>query len=100
MTRRPVPILFTIPNFITAGSGRVLLNIVQRLDRQRFAPTVCVMRRGGRLDAELERMDVPLIEESFTVAARPYHSLPAPAASGQQVQRLSVRHLALFPLQR
>jgi glycosyltransferase involved in cell wall biosynthesis len=75
--KAPLPILFTIPNFITAGSGRVMLNIVERLDRQRFAPTVCVLKRGGRLDADVEEMGIPLIEAAFTVPARPYHSLPA-----------------------
>jgi glycosyltransferase involved in cell wall biosynthesis len=73
----PLPILFTIPNFVTAGSGRVTLNIVERLDRRRFAPTVCVLKRGGRLDAEVEAMGIPLIKEAFTVPARPYHSLPS-----------------------
>ena len=33
-----IRILFTIPNFLTAGSGAALLNIVERLDRSRFAP--------------------------------------------------------------
>jgi glycosyltransferase involved in cell wall biosynthesis len=69
-------ILFTIPNFITAGSGRAMLNIVERLDRTRFAPGVCVRRRGGNLDAEVERMGVPLLEAEFTVAGKPYRSLP------------------------
>jgi glycosyltransferase involved in cell wall biosynthesis len=71
-----IPLLFTIPNFITAGSGRAMLNIIERLDRDRFAPAVCVSRKGGELDKEVERMDIPLIEAPFTVPARPYTSLP------------------------
>jgi hypothetical protein len=43
----PTPILFTIPNFITAGSGRVMFNILTRLDKQKFTPYVCVCRKGG-----------------------------------------------------
>ena len=39
-----IRILFTIPNFITAGSGRAMLNIIERLDRRRFAAAVCVMK--------------------------------------------------------
>jgi glycosyltransferase involved in cell wall biosynthesis len=69
-------ILFTIPNFITAGSGRAMLNIIERLDRERFAPAVCVMRKGGDLDREVERLGIPFIEAPFTVPARPYQSLP------------------------
>jgi glycosyltransferase involved in cell wall biosynthesis len=62
-----------------------MLNIAERLDRRRFAPTVCVLRRGGVLEAELGAKGIPLIEAAFTVPARPYHSLPSRlrrAASG------------------
>ena len=45
-----IRILFTIPNFITAGSGRAMVNIVDRLDRSRFSPSICVRRRGGSLE--------------------------------------------------
>jgi glycosyltransferase involved in cell wall biosynthesis len=82
-----VPILFTIPNFITAGSGRAMLNIIERLDKEQFAPTVCVMRRGGDLDREVERLGLPLIEAAFTVAPRPYHTLLLRAWRAAQVFR-------------
>jgi hypothetical protein len=39
-----IGILFTIPNFITAGSGDAMLNIVRRLHRREFAPAVCVLK--------------------------------------------------------
>lgn len=71
----PVRILFTIPNFITAGSGRAMLNVIERLDRQRYQPAVCVARLGGALCAEVERLGVPLLEAPFTVAPRPLRSL-------------------------
>src|SRR5689334_3016018 len=71
----PIPILFTIPNFITAGSGREMLNIVERLDRNLFAPAVGILRRGGALDAEVERLGIPLIEAPFTVPVQPVYTL-------------------------
>ena len=71
----PARILFTIPNFITAGSGRAMLNIIERLDRARFEPWVAVLKRGGKLDAEVERQGVRLLEHQFTIPARPYHTL-------------------------
>lgn len=83
----PFPILFTIPNFITAGSGRAMLNIIERLDRNQFAPAVCVMRKGGDLDREVERLGIPLIEAPFTVPARPYHTLPLRAWKTARVFR-------------
>lgn len=72
----PTRILYTIPNFITAGSGAALLNIARRLDRSMFEPTICVRKRGGRLEAEIERFGIPLLEAEFTVPALPYASLP------------------------
>lgn len=68
-------ILFTIPNFITAGSGRAMLNIIERLDPEKYAPAVCVSQKGGKLDKVVEAMDIPFLERSFTIPAKPYHSL-------------------------
>src|SRR5215813_11621456 len=70
-----IPILFTIPNFITAGSGQVLFNIVTRLDREKFSPYICVARRGGQLEGEFERLEIPVLEAKFWVSARPLSSL-------------------------
>jgi len=75
----PATILFTIPNFITAGSGRAMLNIVQRLDRARFEPSIAVLKRGGALEKEIESAGIPLLEFQFTVGAKPYRSLLARA---------------------
>jgi glycosyltransferase involved in cell wall biosynthesis len=72
-------ILFTIPNFITAGSGGAMLNIIRRLDPDRYEPGVCVTRKGGRLDREVEALGIPFIEAPFTVPALPYATLPARA---------------------
>lgn len=82
-----VRILFTIPNFITAGSGQVMVNIIKRLDRKKFAPAVCISRKGGRLETEIEKLGIPLIEAPFTVSARPYLSLPFRAWEAARVFR-------------
>ena len=71
----PRSILFTIPNFITAGSGRAMLNIIERLDRNLFAPAVCVSRKGGDLDREVVALGIPFLETPFTVPPRPYLTL-------------------------
>lgn len=72
---KPVRILFTIPNFITAGSGEWMLSIVERLDRERYSPAVAVLRQGGRLDHEVRQMGIHFLEAAFTVSARPYCTL-------------------------
>jgi glycosyltransferase involved in cell wall biosynthesis len=72
----PIPILFTIPNFINAGSAwSRMLKIIERLDRSWLAPSICVMKKGGELDREVERQGIPLLEAPFTVPPRPYASL-------------------------
>lgn len=80
-------ILFTIPNFVTAGSGAALLAIVRRLDRTTFEPTICVSRLGGSLEAEIRALGIPLIEAAFTVPALPYASLPRRAWAASRAFR-------------
>ncbi|MGQ9919521.1 MAG: hypothetical protein ACUVS7_19165, partial [Bryobacteraceae bacterium] len=70
-----IRILYTIPNFVTAGSGGALVNLIRHMDRSRFTPAVCVSRRGGRLEEVLEEMGVPVLEARFTVPAIPYSGL-------------------------
>ena len=72
----PTRILFTIRDFITAGGGRAMLNIIEGLDRRRFAPAVCVERKGGALDAVVETLGIPFLEAPFTLPTRPYPSFP------------------------
>lgn len=64
-----------------------MLNIMERLDHGMFAPAVCVSRRGGKLDQEVERLGFPLIEAPFTIPARPYQSLLKRAWQAAQVVR-------------
>lgn len=53
-----------------------MLNIIERLDRSKFSPGVCVSRKGGDLDREVEKMGIPFIEADFTIPAKPYSTLP------------------------
>ncbi len=71
----PIRILFTIPNFITAGSGGAMLNIIRRLDREVFDPAVCVLKKGGALDQVVIDLGMPLLEAPFLLNAKPYSSL-------------------------
>ncbi len=52
-----------------------MLNIIERLDRNRFSPAVCISQRGGELDKEVGRLGIPLIEADFTVLPKPYATL-------------------------
>ena len=84
---RKIKILYTIPNFITAGSGRVMMNIITRLDRENFEPAVCVSKKGGKLDQEVLQMGIPFIEAPFTLPAKPYITILPRAWQAAQVFR-------------
>ncbi|MCB9437105.1 MAG: glycosyltransferase [Anaerolineales bacterium] len=71
-----IKILYTIPNFITAGSGQALLHVVKRLDRNLFEPSIAVLKTGGALEQEIEALGIPLLELPFTVPPRPLTKLP------------------------
>jgi len=73
--KEPTKILFTIPNFITAGSGKALLNIIERLNREKFEPAVCVIKKGGDLDRIIDERGILFLERPFTIPALPYKTL-------------------------
>ena len=60
-------ILYTLPNVTTAGSGREMINIVERLDKSLFEPTVCIQKEGGSLAQEL-------IRKGYTVMVSPFNA--------------------------
>ena len=41
------------------GAQRQMAGLVARIDRNRFAPSVCVLTRGGPVEDDLRRADVP-----------------------------------------
>ena len=69
------PIVFTQPNFVTAGSGRLLFEIASGLDRSRFRPMICLFSRGGALEQEVLDAGIEIVEATPTVPARPYTTL-------------------------
>jgi glycosyltransferase involved in cell wall biosynthesis len=69
-----IKLLLTIPNFISAGSQLVVLDILQQLDRTLFAPTVAVLQRGGQ-DSKVTDLDIPLICRPFAIAIKPRRTL-------------------------
>ncbi len=53
-------ILYTIPNFDTAGSGKALLKIATRLDRARFEPMICCMHDRGAFFQVVKKSGIPV----------------------------------------
>ena len=67
----PIRVLFTIPNFRTAGGGQVVVDLCRNFDRDRVEPVVVVSWAGGALEADLTAMGVPVHEHPFTVDPLP-----------------------------
>jgi glycosyltransferase involved in cell wall biosynthesis len=55
MSSGKIKILYTIPNFETAGSGIVVKKLVERLDKNIFEPHVCCFHNRGKLYTEVEQ---------------------------------------------
>ncbi len=77
-----IGVLYVVGSFKSGGTETQLVEILRRLDRERFAPYVlCLEKRGTQL-AEVERLDVEIRETGFRRlaslrAARAFRSLDA-----------------------
>ena len=54
-------ILFTIPNFDTAGGGKALLNICKHIDKKSFEPFISCSHSRGHLFEEIIKQGIPFI---------------------------------------
>jgi len=69
---KKVKILYTIPNFDTAGSGKVVYDLVKGLDKTRFEPEICVFHTKGAYFKEVEKLGVPIHVFKFETSYKPY----------------------------
>ena len=70
-----IRILFTIPNFHTAGSGRVLYDLVNGLDSSKFEIEIACKHDKGDFFKEVVALGHPIHLFGTTTAYRPYLSL-------------------------
>ena len=70
--RVKIKILFTIPNFDTAGSGKVVYDLVRGLDKDKFSPEICCFHSKGAFFKEVEKLGVPIHIFPFTSNYKPY----------------------------
>ncbi|MBL8007067.1 MAG: glycosyltransferase [Ignavibacteria bacterium] len=71
MTGRKIKVLYTIPNFNTAGSGKALINVISRLDKNIFEPGICCRHEKGELFKAAEELNVPIYISYFTALMKP-----------------------------
>ena len=68
---KKIKILYTIPNFNTAGSGKALLNVISRIDKNIFEPAICCRHEKGELFKTAEELKVPIYISYFTALMKP-----------------------------
>jgi len=71
-----IKILFSIPNFDTAGSGKVVHDLVKGLDKQLFEPEICCFHSNGEYFKTIEQLGVKIHLFPFAASYRPFISLP------------------------
>ncbi len=72
---KKIKLLYTIPNFNTAGSGKVLYDLVKGLDSERFDIAIACNHNKGSFFKEVEALGLPIYIIESTVPLRPYHNL-------------------------
>ena len=72
---KKISVLYTIPNFNTAGSGKVLYDLVKGLDRDRFEVSIVCNHDKGSLFQEVKALGLPIYLVDATVPLRPYYNL-------------------------
>ena len=70
-----VKILFTIPNFDTAGSGKVVYDLVKGLDKAKFDVSIACNHDRGDFFKEVQKLGVPIFLLDTTAEYRPYQTL-------------------------
>ena len=76
MTHKKIKILYTIPNFDTAGSGKVVYDLVKNLDREIVEPQICCFHNRGAFFKDIEALNVKIHLFPFTINYRPFFSFP------------------------
>lgn len=68
-------ILYTIPNFDTAGSGKVLYDLAKGLDAAKFEVIIACSNDKGAFFEEVKKLGLPIFIRPITKPLRPYYSL-------------------------
>ena len=84
----PVPIIYVIGSLNVGGAERHLTQVLPRLDRKRWAPTVYCITERGELADDLQRAGIPVVGSTTRS--------PQPASSrAQRVVRIATATLKL-----
>lgn len=70
-----IKILYTIPNFDTAGSGKVVYDLAKNLDKNKFEVHIACTHNKGAFFKEVEQLGLPIHFIETTCKIRPYWSI-------------------------
>ena len=70
-----IKILYTIPNFDTAGSGKVLYDLAKAIDKNKFDVVIQCGRVDGAFYSEVQKLGLPIYIRPIALPLRPYFSL-------------------------
>lgn len=76
MVINKIKILYTIPNFDTAGSGKVVYDLVKELDKEKFEPHIACFHDRGDFFSEVKKLKVPIHITQFAIPYRPFWLFP------------------------
>lgn len=72
---KKIKILYTIPNFDTAGSGKVLYDLAKGLDKDLFDVSIACNNSNGFFFQEIKNLGLPIYIEPTTKPLYPYYNL-------------------------
>lgn len=72
---RKIKVLYTIPNFDKAGSGKVVYDLIKELDRNVFIIEVACRHDNGYFFKEVEKLGIPIHLLETTTNYKPYFTL-------------------------
>ena len=72
---KKLKILYTIPNFDTAGSGKVVYDLVKGLDKEKFEVEIACSSDKGDFFKEIVSLNMPIHIVQTTTSYRPYMGL-------------------------
>jgi len=68
-------VLYTIPNFDTAGSGKVLYDLAKGLDKENFEVEIACSHNKGAFFEDIEKLDLPIHLIETTCKPKPYFTI-------------------------
>src|SRR5690606_36806588 len=71
MEKNKIRVLFTIPNFDTAGSGKALLNVASRLNKEIFEPHILCLHDRGAYFQVVKESGIPIHVFDYIPQERP-----------------------------